>query len=212
MKFLKLVQIKKYAFKSFYENNKFSTKKFKLLESVNDYRIITPEIIVKNKNKNKGYLTEFIEGTPLSNANLSFGKKIYYLQEVKKLIIKLHKKQNIIQGNLHGRNIIIDDEEAYIIDFDNCKINNSKINKNKCLKDVEEYINKVGINKNLDIFTFNITTYSILYNCPFHLVRKNIYQENYGYFNNPTAKTICKSLLLENKKNLNNKFLIDYIH
>lgn len=200
---------KKYILKN--KNDKiYSNKKIKLLSNINDKNIITPKYIVKENNKTVGYLSNYIKGETIAHSNLDYNDKIYYLKKTKEIIEKLHYKYNIIHGDLHGGNIIINNKNVFLIDFDNCNINEYYIKKKYCLEQVEKYIDNFGINYNLDIFTFNITTYSILYNCPFQLVRRNIYQENYGFNNSPKVKKICKDLLLENN-NINNEYLIDYI-
>ena len=120
-------------------------------------------------------------------------------------------ENGIIHADLIGSNIMVSNLGLpCIIDFDNASYQNHKT----CIYDVcdlsQSFIKQYGVEKEMDIFLFNILTFAIINECEFYLCRRNIFNENFGYFNNGDAKKICDSLFLEDKVP-NKDFLIDTI-
>ena len=107
------------------------------------------------------FLNNFVA---LSDLDVSFNKKIHILKCVKIAILKMHSN-GIIHADLHNSNIMYSLNRVRIIDFDNSFY---KTNRNVHLnKYATEYLNQNSLSKSLDIFVFNITTLSFLYNIAF---------------------------------------------
>lgn len=161
-----------YAYKSF--DNKYMM--FDILEKIRalgDLKIdgsILPEyLLVDNNDMVITYLTKWSESYTLGvylskfiNAKNS-DVMINILKKLKHNILTLHNI-GIIHGDIHSSNILINSETSIpdIIDFDNCSYNDFGINKMWCNFKSENYINKYGINKELDIFLFNLLTLDII--------------------------------------------------
>lgn len=116
----------------------------------------------------------------------------------------------IIHGDLSLSNIIVKNDDAYIIDFDNASYNGSKIN----LKDANDftiqYVENFGVNKALDVYLFNLITFSLINNIDIKLVRSTIAEGNYGYFDSKDAIKICNQSFLQSPYS-DKDFLIDTI-
>lgn len=120
--------------------------------------------------------------------------------------------QGIIHGDIHSKNILINPETnlVNIIDFDNCAYKGFNIDKDLCNKKTKKYINKYGVNNELDIFLFNCLTFRLINNLVDNSkISEYILKGENRYFKeNDDYKNICDTLLLEAKEPTD-KFLID---
>lgn len=119
--------------------------------------------------------------------------------------------EGIIHSDISPSNILSKNLTSSIIDFDNSSYKgyetNIKHTNDYCL----EFIEKYGIKPELDIYMFNLLTYSLMNEEDrYFMVRNNIYLNKYGYFDNNDGIKICKSLFLDDKVP-NKDFLIDTI-
>ena len=127
----------------------------------------------------------------------------------KDTILKMHEYK-IIHGDLSLSNIIADEETAYIIDFDNASYDGSKINLKDSNDFTIQYVENFGINKALDVYLFNLITFSLINNIDINLIRSTIAKGNYGYFNSKDAMKICNQSFLQAPYS-DKDFLIDTI-
>lgn len=204
-----------YIYKEFYNKNylKKNISKINTLNKINLNCGIFPAYLVYDElnSEYSGYLTEYVK----YNNALILKKntdKITRLLKIKESIIKLHK-EGIIHGDLHFGNILVDlnTYDNKIIDFDNCSYKRYKTKISYANDYAVEYIKHYGINQGLDIFLFNIMTYCILNNnLSYYLVRRDIYNKQYGVFDNQKCRKICDSFFLEDNCYCK-EYLIDYI-
>ncbi len=133
------------------------------------------------------------------------------LNNLKHNILALHRN-GIIHGDIHDDNVLVDSNTntASIIDFDNCAYKNFKMNPDYCTWFASDYINKYGINKELDVFLFNYLTVMLMNKLADYYSTEEyiIHGENKYFKENDDYKNICDTLLLEAKKP-SDKFLID---
>lgn len=138
---------------------------FKRLSCVNNEDLILPEILISDYNHIIGYLTSLSNFLALIDLhNLSFNEKVAIINCAKKAVISMHKN-NIVHCDLHTANIMYKDGKCKIIDFDSCVYGNNK--PESLNKYAEDYLKTNGISPSLDIFMFNISTISFLYNIAF---------------------------------------------
>lgn len=184
--------------------------KLKKISKINLDCLITPKYLVYDDSVNElnAYLTDFVDYKACSEL-LTLDDKVERLYSIKKSIQSMHDI-GIIHGDLHYGNVLIDSDSYTnkIIDFDNCAYKNYKINKIFASDYANCYIEKYGVNKGLDIFLFNLMTYSILNCSPYFQTRIRICNEKYGIFKTGDGKKICNNLLLD-KSNYDEKYLID---
>lgn len=205
---------KTYAYKNFYEKDYLNGKKRKLdsiCKNVDEKNLIIPKFWVEDKNVN-GYLTQFYNHKNILRAttNYTTEKKIKLLKNIKKTINIMHKNK-VIHADLNLGNILVNNTCAKIIDFDNCSYNFSEIKIDEINDYSNDFIKFYNLCPEVDIFLFNIITFCILNNTNFYLVRQNIYDKEYKYFDdNEEAKKICNTFFLDDKYP-NKDFLIDTV-
>ena len=155
-----------------------------------------------------GYLLE-----PAYDGDISFlterYKKIEALKSVKESILELHSKK-VIHTDIHGGNIMKRDDKYFLIDFDNSQYRFFHSSRKDLSDFAYQFVKKRGMSKDLDIFLFNLLTFSELTGIDYNLSRLSIIQGNYGVFKSRESRSICDSLLLRSRK-FNNDFLIDTI-
>lgn len=186
----------------------FNGEQINTLESISTIKnqnLTFPKFLVYDKNKFSGYITEYLNNyLPLfSLDDLDLDKKIKILKITKKIILNMHK-ENIIHMDLNPFNILCKKSKIKIIDFDDSiyKFNKNSNNLNPL---VLEYLNKNEIDFGVDIFIFNITTLSLLFNIPFYDVLKYPIEEK---LNNEKLEKFEKTKKLQ--KLTDNDYLIDY--
>lgn len=202
-----------YAYKKFnnkeYLNGKI--RKLDMISNIEKEYLIKPVFWVNHEKQKNGYLSKLINGKDLEfTEEEDLKTKIIILKKCRDAIIDMNNI-GIIHSDLSKSNIMIENGNPKFIDFDNATFNNY-YTKVKDANDFQmEYIKKYGINKELDIYTFNLLTYSIINNIEVPLSRISILCNDYGLFSeNMHAINICDSLFLDSDT-LNTDFLIDTI-
>lgn len=152
-------------------------------------------------------LSEISEGKEIFKVENK--NKIEALKNTKNLILTMHD-EGIIHGDLINSNILVNKTVPSIIDFDNCKYKGYDIKFSDANDFTQAFMKKYGINEELDIFLFNLLTFSIINDCKMELVRQEVLKNRYGYFNYKDGIKICNSLFLDDKAP-NKDFLIDTI-
>lgn len=189
-----------YAFKEFYEDSYLKGKKMKLslLNNIDEERFLIPKYWVKKDGRKKGYLTRFNHGKNIDEYSSNDLKLKYdLLKDAKDTILLMHEYK-IIHSDISGFNLMIDNNKTSIIDFDNCFYEGFLPNINHTNDYAYDFIKKYGVIKELDIFMFNLITFSILNDISIHKIRSNIVLENYGYFNTKDAINLSNTLFLDN--------------
>lgn len=201
---------KLYAFKCFKEPRYLDGKKdniSKISKVSNDKQLITPNFWVIANNKKIGYISNFCDGYDIG---FNTSNIIEEIKNAKEVIKRMHSYK-IIHGDLISSNIMVKDKKAFIIDFDNSSINGSKINVKHTNDLSYEYINKLGVNNALDVFIFNLLTFSLINECNFYSCRNEIGRKNYKFFDSKDAIKICNQSFLSNGYS-DKDYLIDTIN
>ena len=74
----------------------------------------------------------------------------------------------------------------------------------------KEYIRKFGkIDKNFDVYLFNIMTYCLMYKYPISAATQNIRKDLISIFEPKKIYEMYKNLLLVNKKEYNDGYIVD---
>lgn len=156
---------KKYVYKEPYDYSQNLIDLHEKLSLIHNKKLILPEILVSEHGQIVAYLTRLSHFSPISYLqNLGLKKKIHILNQAKKAIISMHQS-HIIHCDLHTANIMYKNGKVEIIDFDSCVYgNNAPESLNKY---AESYLEINDISPSLDIFIFNISTISFLYNISF---------------------------------------------
>lgn len=198
-----------YAFKLFDDNTTLTDDVFfDKMSELGDLKIkqsLFPLFIVSKNNQKCGYLTKVVDSQDFSKLPLStsIDKKIALLKNAKEALTEIHKN-NIVHCDVHYGNFLIDG--ALLIDFDNCHFDNYYMDSIFFSHDAKEFVSKHGVIRELDIYMFNLMTFNILNNT---FDKYKLIHGNYGVFDFPDAKRICKSLVLQ--KN-NSDYLIDTLN
>lgn len=192
---------KDYAFKFFDLPSYLEGKKQKLNEisKIKDPHLYVPLYWLYNSMGENDYLTNFCFGKDLDlfmEDNIEY--KIKILKSGKDAIIKMHDN-GIIHSDLIGSNIMIENDEARIIDFDNCTFDKFKTNPEQSNDLSKDFIEHFGIIPEVDTYLYNLLTFSIINECGLYQVRGKIQKEEYQYFDdNKDAIEICKKMRLDN--------------
>lgn len=206
-----IIDDKVYACKSFENNNYLNGKKRKLelLSDIEDKNLLLPKYWTKDKNDNTCYLAPYKKSKGLDYYDLDPIKtRLSILKQTKKVILRMHD-YGIIHSDLYAGNILVNNDDTFIIDFDNCTFNKYKTNILDSNDYCQEFIKKYGICKELDIHMFNLLTYSFLNELDYYKTRYNILVNGIKFQDKESIK-ICNSLFLEDKYP-NKDFLIDTI-
>lgn len=203
---------KKYAYKEFLCPSELlkRTRKKKLNEiSQLDLKgSILPMFWVKDCVATKGYLMDLY--SKVSIDELEIKDRINCLRNLKNSILELHENK-IIHADIHMSNFIYDKKDVFLIDFDNSSYKGKGIDYNLLNTHAKKFVDNYGITSDLDIFLFNILTYSTLNDIYYYHVIEEISKTNtYGFFDGFDCSDVIKSLTLK-EKSFNNDFLIDRI-
>lgn len=201
---------KEYAYKKFRRPSEIFKKGFShKLDKLNDLDIkgaILPQKIVVEGIKPLGYLMELKDSSDkIENKQ----ELMWVLRETKKNILEIHDK-GVIHADIHSGNIITDDNQCFLVDFDNCKYKRFDPELDYMSLFAKEYVKKLGINRDLDIYLYNILAFSVIKNVDYRDVIKKIEEneKSIDFYTSKEEKDICESLLLT-KKRFNNTFLTD---
>lgn len=141
-----------------------SDSDIKELNSLNELKIdglIKPNDIINLDGLNVGFTMDYFNGKTFDNIPKEYIKKLNILKKAEKILKEIHKN-NIIVGDLHGGNILYNNKnEVKFCDIDGMlttPFQNKRMNNLE--RDYFEIFNV--IDKNCDIYLFNILTLAIL--------------------------------------------------
>lgn len=199
---------KVYAYKTFSEPSYLNGKRRKLsqISTIDEPNLLTPKFWVKQNGKKNSYLSEFCYGKDIGAETENI---INQLKNAKKLIQKMHSYE-LIHCDLISSNIMCLENIPFLTDFDNSSYENSGVNTSHLNDYSLEYVKKFGVDKALDVYIFNLLTFSLINDCGFYLVRKRILDKSYGNFSSKEAIQMCEQLFLE-KTYSDKDFLIDLV-
>lgn len=204
---------KTYALKIFPNASFLTSKKAKLnsIEAkVNNPRLVIPRFWVSNGSKKMGYLSSVINGKNIEEIDVYEQKeKIRILKKAKNAVISM-QKEGLIHADVSKSNIMIDNDQIKIIDFDNCTYNGFKTNPAECRDLAKEFINVYGLRPELDVFLFNLLTFELMNNVTEETLRYQILHGNLSYFEGVASRKVCSHFFLCQKYPTKD-FLIDTI-
>ena len=165
-----------------------------------------------------GYIMDYLfEYKKLSDIdNLDYNKKIIILKKLRDLVDKFHYKYNFIHTDICPWNIFYNEKKdnLKLFDFDTYIDlgKNDNIVNNLFSEYTYEYAHKVGIDKDLDIFLYNLTVYSFLAGIDYNNALEAINNNKLDFFDNEHVKKIFEGYKnLECKKTLKKEYVIDYL-
>lgn len=203
---------KTYAHKSFKFKNYLNGKKNKLdaISKIQSPYLYVPLYWVTNNNQKDEYLTNYCFGKDLNTfSDYEMLHKIKILKNTKKAILDMHNN-GIIHADLIGSNIMIENDEARIIDFDNSNFAKFKTNPRGTNELSCKFIEEYGIIPEVDIYLFNLLTFSIINDCDLCHVRRHIQNKEYQYIDDKDAIDILKHMSFDKTTPIKD-FLIDAI-
>lgn len=177
----------------------------------------TPLYIVESSTGDfLGYLMNYDEKLITSNKIHSLDDKLIFLRNAKKIIEKLHGDYKRIHGDLVDENMLFDElMNAFLLDFDSSLIvGQGYENKLSFRLFVQDYLKYYQPDKNMDIYTFNVTTLKMLSDCPrVKLLLDDIATDEFNMFQDKErVKELTKELLLRDiKKEYSGEYIIDYL-
>ena len=202
-----------FAYKEFYDSDYLVGKKRKidLLSNIDDPKLYVPKYWVKKDGNTNRYLTDFLDGHDLDIiSDEDYSTKFLTLKKIKEQILKMHE-YGLIHSDLIGSNIMYNENDIGIVDFDNSSFGKYKTKLIHSNDLTQEFIKRYGITKELDIFIFNLVTFSVMNDIGcFYFTREKVWMSDYGVFNNTDGVKICNSFFLDDKVP-NKDFLIDTI-
>lgn len=123
------------------------------------------------------------------NKNISYEEKMVYCKQLFDALMFLH--QYIVLGDIHAKNILIQDKNAYLIDFDYCKKKTAFLKSISCYYYVNGF-KHLGNSIRTDIIKLYIACFSFLLD-----IDLETYIHNYGYndfIENLLAKSLPKEI------------------
>ena len=180
-------------------------EKIKALSNISNSNLITPKFIIYGDKYKKpiGCLIEYLNKyKSLYYLNCYKEEKIKILKQVKNVIIEMHKV-GIIHCDLHIANIMYYNNDVKIIDFDSSKyLNYIPKHFNQYSQD---YLNTHSIiTKGIDIYNFNVDTFSFIYNVDWN----NVFNFDYTVNLNKEQNEVWQKTK-EKKELTYDDFLID---
>ena len=213
-----------FAYKEYKDENyvKFINERIKKLTSFyNDTRLTFPYELIYKKPTDEFFVGYVMD--PKDNylnlfkyKNLDYDKKIVILKKARELIDILHKKYKIIHTDLNLCNIMynIEKNDITLIDFDTyINLDDKKGYQDGFYNDfVSLYLNHNSIDKDLDIFLFNMCCFAFINNIDYFSVLDAINNNYYKDINSVKAIEIFNSYKdIECKKCLKKEYVIDYL-
>lgn len=193
--------------KLFYYLSEDHIQKLYSLSKLKTESLVLPKYLIYNEyQKICGYLVLFYENYKsfYDIASESKETKIKLLKQAKEKIISMHDN-GIIHRDLHPANIIYQDNDVKLIDFDSCFYNN--ITTGSYNKFSKSYLEINKLSPSIDIFNFNLDTISILYNIQWNEIL------NFEYVFEERLDSNQKEIWVKTKQKkelTNNDFLIDF--
>ena len=190
-------------------------------KNITDSGLILPYKLLYDKKDDEdfiSYLTEYkYKYEPLHEYDcVSYEKKIKRLKKIRTILDRMHNEYKIVHCDLYHDNLLYNDfkEDACIIDFDTYIDLETKEGymKNNVDPIIENYIDRDGldkIDKDIDIYMFNLLCYSFFTNIRINDALANIKAKRFDIINNTNAINILDSY---NKgKTLKKEYIIDYL-
>lgn len=191
------------------------------LSEYTDTKFIFPDKIIYEKPKDeifKGYTMEILYKYKqlLELYSLDKTKKISLLLKARELVEELHKKYKIIHADLAPWNFMYNEEIDNIVltDFDtSLKIKPSIQLNDICHNEIAlEYAKTNKIDESLDIFLFNLCSYSLLNNVHFFNTINKIKESYFGNIEDKRAVNVLESYKnFDITKSLKKEYIIDYL-
>lgn len=186
-----------------------------------DFRFTFPYEVIYNKPSDI-YFSGYVMVPKDDYFNLSkysdieYNKKIEILKKVRNLIDILHTEYNILHTDLNLWNIMFNNErnDVTLIDFDTyINLKDKKGYEDGFYNELFTlYVNNNSIDKDADIFLFNICCFAFINNIDYFDVLKAINKNYFGEINSEKAKDLFRSYKdLECKKALKKEYVIDYL-
>lgn len=188
----------------------------KLTELYEDKEFLFPHKTIYYSPKDtvlKGYVMDYLyqykELQDIKNID-----KIKILLKSRELLEKFHNKYNRVHTDICPWNYLYNQEKnnLKLTDFDtSIDLRKKEIGDlNQYNPYAADYIEKIGIDKDLDIFLFNLYTYSILTDVDYTTILKYI-EVTKIELSSSKACSILESYRDLNKKTLKKEYIIDYI-
>lgn len=148
--------------------------------------------------------------------NLNYDEKIYILKKFRKLVDDFHNKYNFIHTDICPWNVFYNEkvDDLKLFDFDTyIDLNNKDNSLCKYYSDYARfYAKSVGIDKDLDIFLFNLTTYSLLSGVEYNKSLEAISVGKLESIDNNIVRNIFEGYKnLECNKTIKKEYVIDYL-
>lgn len=191
----------------------------RLSEFYNDNRFVFPyKFIYKNRDDElfQGYVMNYLYNyEKLSRLNdLEYEEKINILKKARTLLDEFHNTYKHIHTDITPWNFLYNKEmdKVTLIDFDTAVDLKHKDDINEHFNILAEtYCKYNGIDKDLDIFMFNLVTYALLNNeNDFYGIIKRIIENDYGIIESENARKILSTYDdITNPKTLKKDYVID---
>lgn len=141
--------------------------------------------------------------------------KIKILMKSRELLEKFHNKYNYVHTDISPWNYLYNqaEDKLLLIDFDSAINLKDKGNINLDFINMyaADYIEKQGIDKDIDIYLFNIMTYAILNDIDYNSCLKSIFIKKDLGLDSEKATEILKSYKDLSSKSLKKEYIIDYL-
>ena len=188
----------KVAVKMYWNSNimtpELSSKLITLASDSNEFSnaLVVPKFIIGDEEKVNKYVSDFVFGRRMLDfSRASIEEKIKILKKVKDVIAEMHKRHNIIHGDLHMSNIMLSYGDVRIIDFDSCAYDGHELELRLTNDAVNEFVKCNGVNENIDWFMFNLITYGFLNKKGTMASREEILKGRYGVFESKEMINLC---------------------
>ena len=185
--------------------NDENIKELNFLSELKIEGLITPINIVNLDGLNVGFTMDYFNGKTFDNAPKEYLKKIAILKGARAILSNIHRN-GVTVGDLHGGNILFNTKnEVKFCDIDGMLTTQFQ---NKRMNNLErDYFETFNIiDKNCDIYLFNILSLAILLN-------KNPFTSSWISnikFGNFELDKIVNSIDLLNQNGYFSKYIIDY--
>lgn len=197
------------VYKEPYEFTEEQINTLEKISCIKNKKLTLPMYLVHDKNKFSGYLTEYLYNylSIFYLRDINLKKKIMILKRAKDAILSMHSK-NIIHLDLSLANIMCKGTKIKIIDFDD-SVYNYNYKPSLLNSYARSYLKQNDLNYSIDIFIFNITTLSLIFNIPFYDILKSSTESKIDDMLSGEKREIWQKTK-EKRKLENTDFLIDY--
>ena len=163
-----------------------------------------------------GYLMNYDENLQEASSLTELKDKLIFFKNAREIVEKLHKEHKMVHGDLVCENMLYDELfNAFLIDFDSSlKFGKKYEDKQTVRIFVQQYLRYYPVDKNMDVYTFNVNTLKMLGNYPrVDILLDDIAEGEFFMFQeNKNVKTLTKELLLrDTKKKYSGEYIIDHI-